>query len=128
MLEIGSQLLYIRILSHVYAICASGDLISDHLRHALYKFVARWGRDVSRGWGTEGWVIRHRNQRSRASDRPAWKPAHPACHGDGHSALSIRPRGLGRCTSLRRRLAEEMSEVGGRMGWRSWTSAIRSET
>ena len=49
MFEIGSQLLYVRILSYVYAICASGDLISDHLLHARYKFVARWGRDVGRG-------------------------------------------------------------------------------
>jgi hypothetical protein len=39
----GSQHIYSTCTSRVYAICASGDLIFDHLHGACYKFVARRG-------------------------------------------------------------------------------------
>ncbi|KAH8624971.1 hypothetical protein IG631_20436 [Alternaria alternata] len=39
----GSRHIYSACTSRVYAICASGDLILDHLHRARYKFVARCG-------------------------------------------------------------------------------------
>jgi hypothetical protein len=61
--ETGSHHIYSTLQSRAYAICASGDLIFVHLRHACYKFVARCVWHVDRGWGADGGcAIRHLNQ------------------------------------------------------------------